>query len=331
MQKNRTLAILSSGGDAPGMNAAIRAVARTAIGRGCRVLGIQRGFQGLVEDATVELGLRSVSDIIHRGGTALYTARSAEFTKPEGFLKALRTLERHGVDALAVIGGDGTFRGALELARHGIEVACIPGTIDNDIACSEYTIGFDTALNTVVEMADRLRDTAQSHERCSVIEVMGRSCGNIALVSGVAIGTTAVLVPEIDFDFELDVVERIENTRRTGKRHFIIVAAEGIFKRENARFLYAEALAEAIAQETGLDVRSTVLGHVQRGGIPSARDRIMAAEMGYLAAELLSTGRGNRVIAVQKGAVCDLDIEEALACKRTFDFELYRMAQDISS
>ena len=329
-KKNPTIAVLSSGGDAPGMNAAIRSVVRSGIGRGCTMLGIRRGYHGLIHNEIEPLGLRSVSDIIHRGGTVLYTARSKEFMEPGGFRRALQVLEQHEVDGLVVIGGDGSFRGALELSRHNIDVACIPGTIDNDIACSEYTIGFDTAVNTVISMVDRLRDTAQSHERCSVIEVMGRRCGNIALEAGIATGTTAVLVPEIAYDYERDVLDRIASTRATGKRHFIILAAEGIFKQENPRFDSAEHFSDAIAEDTGLDSRSTVLGHVQRGGSPSAKDRIVASEMGYLAIELLATGRGNRVIAVRDGKVCDLDVEKALADTRTFDFELYRMAQGIS-
>jgi len=326
----RKIAVLTSGGDAPGMNAATRAVVRGALARGCQVVGVERGYQGLVEGNFVELGMRSVSDIIHRGGTVLYTARSEAFTKPEGFKAALDNLDKNKVDALVVIGGDGTFRGALELSRHSIDVTCIPATIDNDIACSDYTLGFDTAVNTVISMVDRLRDTAQSHDRCTLIEVMGRHCGNLALAAGIASGATAALVPEIDFDYELDILERIATTRKNGIHFFNIIVAEGVYRKENARFLYSEQLADTLIQDTGLDVRSTILGHVQRGGNASARDRTIAAEMGFLATELLVTGRGNRVIAVQNGRVCDLDIEEALAYTRTFDFELYRMAQSIS-
>ena len=325
-----TIAILSSGGDAPGMNAAIRAAVRGGLGRGCRMLGVLRGYQGLIDDEVEELELRSVSDVIHRGGTMLYTARSDEFVTPAGQKKALDTLARHGADALIVVGGDGSFRGALDLARQGMQIVGIPGTIDNDIACSEYTIGYDTAVNTAIEMIDRLRDTAQSHERCSVIEVMGRHCGNIALSAGIATGATAILVPEIDLDYEKDVLERIAFTRSKGKRHFIVVASEGIFKQSDSRFSSSEEMSAAISQDSGIPARTTVLGHVQRGGSPTGRDRITASEMGYLAAELLATGRGNRILAVRAGRVCDLDVEEALSAVRHFDFELYRMSQELS-
>lgn len=325
-----TIAILSSGGDAPGMNAAIRAAVRGGLGRGCRMLGVLRGFQGLIDGEIEELELRSVSDVIHRGGTMLYTARSEEFMTQAGQQKALDTLTRYGADALIVVGGDGSFRGARDLVKCGVQVVGIPGTIDNDIACSEYTIGYDTAVNTAIEMIDRLRDTAQSHERCSVIEVMGRHCGNIALSAGIATGATAILVPEIEFDYEKDVLDRIAFTRSNGKRHFIVVASEGIFKQPDSRFASSEAMAAAISEDSGIPARTTVLGHVQRGGSPTGRDRITASEMGYLAAELLATGRGNRILAVRGGRVCDLDLEEALSTARQFDFELYRMSQELS-
>ena len=329
-EATRKIAILSSGGDAPGMNAAIRAAVRSGLGRDCKMVGVLHGYQGLIEGEMQELELRSVSDIIHRGGTTLYTARSDEFLTEEGKQKALRNLKAYGADALIVIGGDGSFRGALELARRGVKVMGIPGTIDNDIACSEYTIGFDTAMNTVIEMVDRLRDTAQSHERCSVIEVMGRHCGNLALSAGIATGATAVLVPEMAFDFETDILERIAYTRSIGKRHFIILVSEGIFKEENSRFSSSAEMSAAIAEASGIATRTTVLGHVQRGGSPTAKDRIIASEMGYLAAELLATDRGNRILAVRDGKVCDLDVEEALAAEREFDYALYRMSQGIS-
>jgi len=328
-ESKRCIAILSSGGDAPGMNAAIRAAVREGIARGCRMLGVQRGFQGLIDNEVVELELRSVSDTIHRGGTMLYTARSDEFMTEAGQQKALATLKAHGADALIVVGGDGSFRGALDLHRRGVDIVGIPGTIDNDIACSEYTIGYDTAVNTVIAMVDRLRDTAQSHERCSVIEVMGRRCGNIALQSAIATGATAILVPESEFDYERDLLDRLAFTRSMGKRHFIIIAAEGIFG-ERERFVSSANMAGAIEADTGIPTRTTVLGHVQRGGSPTARDRIIASEMGFMAAELLATGRGNRILAVQNGKVCDLDVEEALAAERSFDFSLYHMAQGLS-
>ena len=318
----KAIAVLTSGGDAPGMNAAVRAVARAALCRGMRVIGVHRGYNGLLNGDVFEMNLRSVSDIIHRGGTILYTARSEEYAKPEGIQRAAATCRDLGVEGVVVIGGDGSFRGARALCNAGIPCACIPGTIDNDIACSEYTVGFDTAMNTAMEMIDRIRDTAQSHDRCSVIEVMGRRCGDIALQTGIAVGATAILVPEKEFDLDKDVIERMMATQKTGKKHFIVIVAEGVGN--------SEEIARYIEEKTGVETRLTVLGHVQRGGMPTLRDRVVASQMGYKAVELLANGIGKRVVALDKGKIVDYDITEALDMKRVFDEELYRIAMDIS-
>lgn len=318
----KAIAVLTSGGDAPGMNAAVRAVARAALCRGMRVIGVHRGYNGLLNGDVFEMNLRSVSDIIHRGGTILYTARSEEYAKPEGIQRAAATCRDLGVEGVVVIGGDGSFRGARALCNAGIPCACIPGTIDNDIACSEYTVGFDTAMNTAMEMIDRIRDTAQSHDRCSVIEVMGRRCGDIALQTGIAVGATAILVPEKEFDLDKDVIERMMATQKTGKKHFIVIVAEGVGN--------SEEIAKYIEEKTGVETRLTVLGHVQRGGMPTLRDRVVASQMGYRAVELLANGIGKRVVALDKGKIVDYDITEALDMKRVFDEELYRIAMDIS-
>ena len=290
----KTIGVLTSGGDAPGMNAAVRAVVRTALGHGMRVIGIQRGFNGLLNGETYEMNLRSVSEIIHRGGTVLYTARCLEFKTEEGQKKGAEMCQKLGIDALVVIGGDGSFRGAKALANLGIPCIGIPGTIDNDIACSEYTIGYDTAMNTAVEMVDKLRDTTQSHDRCSVVEVMGRNAGYIALNVGIATGAIATLIPERPYDLERDILERMQFTQKTGKKHFIVIVAEGAG--------HAQDLANEIQARTGIDSRATVLGHVQRGGSPTLRDRVTASRMGYQAVILLEKGIFNR-LRHQRGAV----------------------------
>ena len=314
----KKIAVLTSGGDAPGMNAAVRAVVRTALSRGVQVLGVYRGYNGLIHGDLVEMNLRSVSDIIHRGGTMLYTARSPEFCTEEGIQKAVQTCRDNGVEGVVVIGGDGSFRGAQDLTRHGMPCIGIPGTIDNDISCCEHTIGYDTALNTCMEMIDKLRDTAQSHDRCSVVEVMGRRAGYLALNVGIACGATSIIVPEIPFDFEKDIIERMFATSATGKKHFIIIVAEGV------------GHVIEIQARTGIETRATILGHVQRGGSPSLRDRVLASEMGYHAVLLLLDGKSNRVVTIQNDHILDYDIEEALQMKKPFDFELYRMAHEIS-
>ena len=318
----KTIGVLTSGGDAPGMNPAIRAIVRAAIFNGFAVKGIRHGYNGLINDDIFDMNLRSVSEIIHRGGTMLYTARSDEFTTLEGQLKAVATCKKHGIDALVVIGGDGSFRGAQAISRHGIKTIGIPGTIDNDIACSDYTIGFDTALNTAMEMIDKLRDTTQSHERCSVVEVMGRHAGYIAVNTGIATGALCVLVPEQPWDIDKDVIARIKETQAEGKKNFLIIVAEGAGK--------ALEIAEEIQAKTGLDTRGTVLGHVQRGGSPSMRDRVVAAQMGVHAIELLQAGYYNRVVALKNDVIVDYEIEEALNMKKELDPIMLGVAKVVS-
>ncbi|MBE6823997.1 MAG: 6-phosphofructokinase [Ruminococcaceae bacterium] len=318
----KTIAVLTSGGDAPGMNAAVRSVVRAAKYRGMNVIGVYRGYNGLLNKDVKELDLRSVSDTINRGGTVLYTARSEEFKTPEGIEKAAANCRELGIDGLVVIGGDGSFRGARKLSLAGIPCVGIPGTIDNDISCSEYTVGFDTAMNTAMEMVDKIRDTAQSHDRCSVVEVMGRRCGDIALQTGIACGATSILVPEIECDIERDVISKIYEQKSTGKKHFIIVVAEGVGG--------VEDLAKYIEKRTGIETRATILGHVQRGGSPTLRDRVIATAMGADAVRLLEKGIGNRVIALKDGRTIDYDILEALDMVREFDNDLYQTAMEVS-
>lgn len=318
----KTIGVLTSGGDAPGMNAAIRAVVRAGCENGFRVMGIRRGYNGLMYGDMYEMNLRSVSNIINRGGTILYSARSPEFKTEEGMQKAIDVCKQMDMQGVVVIGGDGSFRGARDLSLRGVPCVGIPGTIDNDIACSDYTIGYDTAMNTVMENVDRLRDTSESHDRCSVVEVMGRRAGYIALNSGIACGATTILIPEVDFDFEKDVIDRMRRTQKTGKRHFIIIVAEGIGG--------VNEMAKRIQEETGVESRATILGHVQRGGSPTVRDRVVGSTMGCRAVELLKQGIGNRVIALQKGELVDYDIFEALNMTKTIDLGLYKLAHEIS-
>ena len=318
----KKIAVLTSGGDAPGMNAVVRCVVRAGIARDMQGFGVYRGYNGLLNGDVKELNLRSVSDIIGNGGTMLYTARSEEYNTQEGVQKAADYCKHNGITGVVVIGGAGSFRGARDLTNAGVNCIGIPGTIDNDIACSEYTIGFDTAMNTAVEMIDKIRDTAQSHDRCSVVEVMGRRCGDIALQVGIACGATAILVPEVKYDIERDVISRIIETQKTGKQHFIVVVAEGVGG--------AADLASYIEKRLKIESRATILGHVQRGGRPSLRDRVIASEMGYKAVELLSEGAGNRVIAMQNGKIVDFDITEALNMPRVFDKHLFDIARTIS-
>ncbi len=313
----KTIGVLTSGGDAPGMNAAVRAVVRTAISLGMTVKGVRRGYAGLIEDDIFDMDARSVSDVINRGGTLLYTARCPKFRTEEGVLEAVETCKRHGIEGLVVIGGDGSFRGALELSRHGVPCIGVPGTIDNDIACTEYTIGFDTAMNTAMEMVDKIRDTAQSHDRCSVIEVMGRHAGYIAVQTGIAVGATAIMVPEVPVNIE-SVIRKINTTKSNGKKHFIVIVAEGVGG--------VEEIAKQIMAGTGVDSRATVLGHVQRGGNPTLRDRLRATQMGYEAVHLLYQGKGNRVVAYQGSSVVNYDIEEALQMKKEFNQHMLKIA-----
>ena len=304
----KRIGVLTSGGDAPGMNAAIRSVVRTALHRGIECVGIRRGYNGLIAGDIMKLDFNSVSHILNRGGTMLYTARSAEFMTEAGQQKAVDVCRLLGLDGIVAIGGDGTFRGMMELSKRGISVVGVPATIDNDIGCTEYTIGFDTASNTAVDAIDRLRDTMQSHERCSVVEVMGRNAGHLALYVGLAVGATAVLVPEKGIDFEIDVVEKIRRARLAGRTHYMIVVAEGAAS--------AMEIGDRIKNALALDPRVTILGHIQRGGSPTARDRVMATRMGFHAVEALAAGKTNRVICSKHGSMIDLDINEGLEMRK---------------
>ena len=305
----KRIGVLTSGGDAPGMNPCVRAVVRTALYHGIECYGIRRGYNGLINGDIVKLDEKSVSHIINRGGTILYTARSKEFMTEEGQRKAVSTCKFLGLDSIVAIGGDGTFRGARALSKYGINVVCIPATIDNDICCTNYCIGFDTAANTGIECIDKLRDTMQSHERCSVVEIMGRNAGFLAMYVGLAVGATAVLVPEKPIDFERDVIEKIRKARFNGFTHYMIVVAEGAGS--------AADISAKIKDAIDLDPRVTVLGHIQRGGVPTARDKVNATKMGYLAVELLLAGKTNRVVCSHNGKFTDIDIDEGLQMHRS--------------
>ncbi len=322
MKKVKTIGVLTSGGDAPGMNPAIRAVVRSAIYHGYKVKGVKHGYSGLIEGDIVDLNLRSVSEIIHRGGTMLYTARSKEFMTEEGRQTAYENCKKHGIDALIVIGGDGSFRGCLAFSKLGINCIGIPGTIDNDIACSDYTIGYDTALNTAMEMIDKLRDTTQSHERCSVVEVMGRNSGYLAINTGIATGALSILIPEHPFDLQKDVLDRIKKTQNEGKKNFLVLVAEGIGQ--------VSQIAQEIQEVTGIETRATILGHVQRGGSPSLRDRVVASQMAYRAIEIINDGGENRVVCLKDDKVIDYDIEKALSMSKELDEYLLEIAEAIS-
>ena len=304
----KRIGVLTSGGDAPGMNACVRAVVRTAMFHGVECFGIRRGYNGLIAGDILKLDERNIAHIINRGGTVLNTARSKEFMTEEGQKKAVSTCKFLGLEGIVAIGGDGTFRGARALSRHGINVVCIPATIDNDICCTNYSIGFGTAANTAIECIDKLRDTMQSHERCSVVEVMGRNAGYLAMYVGLAVGATAVLVPEKPVDFERDVIEKIRRARFNGFTHYMIVVAEGAGS--------AAEIAKKIKDAIDLDPRVTVLGHIQRGGSPTGRDRVNATKMGYLAVELLLDGKTNKIICTNNGSFVDVDIEEGLSMKK---------------
>ena len=311
----KRIGVLTSGGDAPGMNAAVRAVVRTALSQGIESVGIHRGWNGLINGDFAMLRGGDVGHILSRGGTILYTARSEDFLTEAGRKKAVGTCKLLGLDAIVAIGGDGTFRGALELSRLGVPVVGIPATIDNDIGCSNYTIGFDTACNTAIDAIDKLRDTMQSHERCSVVEVMGRNAGFLALYVGIAVGATAVLLPERDYDFERDVVQPIRQARMAGHTHFMVVVAEGA-----GRAFY---IGSQIQEELGIDPRVTVLGHIQRGGSPTARDREMASRMGYAAVMALVNGDQNSIIGTSAGGIVTIPIEEALQMRKSIQMDRY--------
>ena len=319
MGEIKRIGVLTSGGDAPGMNAAVRAVVRTALANGIECVGIRRGWQGLITSDFVRLNSTSVGHILSRGGTILFTARSEDFLTERGRLKAVSTCKMLGLDGIVAIGGDGTFRGALELSRLGVPVVGIPATIDNDVGCTNYTIGFDSACNTAIDCIDKLRDTMQSHERCSVVEVMGRNAGFLALYVGIAVGATAVLVPEQPLDFEKDVVERIRASRLAGNTHFMIVVAEGAGS--------AVEIGKQIHEAIGIEPRITVLGHIQRGGSPNARDRETATRMGYYAATALAEGRYNCIIGTQEGGIVEIPIEEALVMKKHLQMDRYRIME----
>ena len=317
--KIKRIGVLTSGGDAPGMNAAVRAVVRTALSLGIECVGIRRGWHGLIANDFLPLKSADVSHILDRGGTILYTARSEEFMSVSGREKAVSTCKMLGLDCIVAIGGDGTFRGALELSCMGIPVVGIPATIDNDVGCTNYTIGFDTACNTAIECIDKLRDTMQSHERCSVVEVMGRHAGFLALYVGISVGATAVLVPEVEMDFQRDVVQRIQEARLSGSTHFMIVVAEGVGK--------ATEIGKQIHDALGIDPRVTILGHIQRGGSPTARDRETASRMGYAAVKALSEGRVNRIIATNEGRLVEIPIEEALQMTKHLQMDRYEVLE----
>lgn len=325
-----TIGILTSGGDAQGMNACIRSAARSALNKGMKVKGILKGYSGLLYDEIVDLDAVTVGNIIHRGGTVLYTARCQEFIDPDpvkadaAIQKAASNGKSHGIDGLVVIGGDGSFKGAQKLSRYGINVVCIPGTIDRDIACTDYTIGFDSAVNIALEAIIRLRDTSGSHERCSVVEVMGRHCGEIALWAGLCGGADAILIPEKPETANIDhILEVIKENRARGKKHNIIVVAEGIG--------HSQELAKEIEQRTGIESRATVLGHVQRGGIPTAVDIKHATMMGDYAVDLLAKGANNRVVAFREGRYVDYDIDEALSMVRRPSFDIEEVNREVST
>ena len=315
----KRIGVLTSGGDAPGMNAAVRAVVRTADAYGIECVGIRRGWQGLITSDFVKLSGEAVGHTLSRGGTILYTARSEDFMTEKGRKKAVATCKMLGLDGIVAIGGDGTFRGALELSRLGVPTVGIPATIDNDVGCTNYTIGFDTACNTAIDCIDKLRDTMQSHERCSVVEVMGRNAGFLALYVGIAVGATAVLVPEHELNFENDVVKRIQDSRLAGNTHFMIVVAEGVGS--------AVDIGRRIKEEVGIDPRVTVLGHIQRGGAPNARDRETATRMGYYTVRAFAEGRGNCIICTQEGDITEIPIEEALQMKKHLQMYRYEIME----
>ena len=319
----KTIGVLTSGGDAPGMNAAIRAVVRTAINKGLNVKGIMRGYAGLLQEEIIDMYSTSVSNIIYRGGTILYTARCLEFTQPDVQAQGAEICRKHGIDGIVVIGGDGSFRGAGKLAALGINTIGVPGTIDLDIACTDYTIGFDTAVNTAMEAIDRVRDTSTSHERCGIIEVMGRRAGYIALWCGIANGAEDILLPERYDGSEQELINKIIANRKSGKKHNIIINAEGIG--------HSTSMARRIEAATGIETRATILGHMQRGGTPTCKDRVYASIMGAKAVELLCQGASNRVIAYKNGEYVDYDIQEALQMKKDIPEDQYEIAKCLAN
>jgi len=317
----KTIAVLTSGGDAPGMNAAIRAVVRTGLDKGFRVMGIQRGYSGLINGEIFPMDRHSVADIIQRGGTILRTARCAEFRTEEGRKRGANILKTFGIDGLVVIGGDGSFRGAQLLSKLGISTVGLPGTIDNDLSYTDYTIGFDTACNTVLDAINKLRDTSTSHERVSIVEVMGRNCGDIALYAGLVGGAESIIVPEKGFNQD-ELCRTILEGKLRGKMHNLIILAEGIGG--------ADDLAKKVEGITGMQARATILGHIQRGGSPTCSDRVLASRMGHRAVELLEEGKSSRVVGIKDGKIVDMDIDDALLIERQFDEKLYEIANALS-
>lgn len=320
--KINTIGVLTSGGDAPGMNAAIRAVVRTAISKGMNVKGIQRGYAGLLNEEIVDMNSRSVSEIVQRGGTILYTARCEEFRTEEGQAKGAEICRKHGIEGLVVIGGDGSYRGAGKLAEQGINTVGLPGTIDLDIACTDYTIGFDTAVNTAMEAIDKIRDTSTSHERCSIIEVMGRNAGYIALWCGIANGAEDILIPERYDCNEQTIINHIIEHRKKGKKHHIIINAEGIG--------HSTSMAKRIEAATGIETRASILGYMQRGGMPTCKDRVYASIMGARAVDLLAEGKSNRVVGWRGGEFVDYDLYEALAMQKDINEDVYAISKMLS-
>lgn len=322
MAQVKTIGVLTSGGDAPGMNAAIRSVVRTATYNGLKVMGIKKGYNGLINGDIFEMNSRSVSDTLQRGGTILQTARCKEFTTPEGVARGAEIARIFGIDGLVVIGGDGSFRGARDLSAAGVPTIGIPGTIDNDIGCTEYCIGFDTALNTAKDAIDKIRDTATSHERSSVIEVMGRNAGYIALYVGISCGSEAVIIPEKEFNFEEDVLRPIIEGKHRGKSHYLVILAEGVGS--------AIPMAQDIEKRTGISTTATVLGHIQRGGSPTVQDRLIASQMGFEAVKVLLQGKSNRLIVMQNNKITDIDIMEGLEMKKAIDPDTLELAKVMS-
>lgn len=331
--KIKTIGVLTSGGDAPGMNAAVRSVARTALFHGINIKGIYKGYSGLMGGNMKNLSLRDVSGMLERGGTVLFSARCPEFRGDVGVSKGVQSCIKSGIEGLVVCGGDGSFRGARDLSLKGIPCIGVPCTIDNDISSTDYCIGYDTAVNTVMQNIDKLRDTSESHDRCSVVEVMGRNCGDIALQAAICCGAVSVLIPEIPYDIERDVIGKMKTTLGTGKSHFIVIVAEGVTSAVNEKgekTMSADHIAQYIEEKTGVETRATVIGHVQRGGSPTARDRVLASEMGHHAVDLLRKGIGNRVVISKNNKITDMDILEALELKREIDPRIVRVANEIS-
>ena len=318
---SKKIGVLTSGGDAPGMNAAIRAVVRSALSKGMEVYGVHRGYNGLINGDVFKMDERSVSDIIHQGGTVLYTARCPEFRTQEGVARAKAKCDELGIEGLVVIGGDGSFRGAADLSAMGMVCVGIPGTIDNDISCTDYTIGFDTAMNTAMELVDKLRDTSQSHDRISVVEVMGRGAGHIAVNTGIACGATDIITQEVPYNIDAIANTMLEKKAK-GKQNFVVIVAEGIG--------HSQEIAAMLQEKTGIEARATILGHVQRGGNPTLRDRVEATRMGYYAVELIEQGIGNRVVGIKDSKIVDYDVQEALSMTKPYDEKLHHIAEEIA-